>query len=220
MNTVAIQRMLRALEQFNKPNAARVEMGYFEVQGAKYGIRAKKCYYNPEYGNELSTIELMIQYPSSSGLVWITIGEFSTLHPLSFMGYTPKIRIDKNWITYKAAPEQSRVECEISVAPMKGVARRHTFDVFGEALEDIANDFEGQQFQYNLICEDGMVLDENYNIECFNFVLSEFELMYKGESTITCIDMVPSYINSAAGKFYLPYDQIAGVIERYVQSED
>lgn len=216
---MAIQRTIRALEKFNEPNAARIEVGSFVVDCNPYGIRLKKNYYNTDYGNERYTIYMEVQYPSSSGLVWVAAGEFSALHPLSFVAYTPKIRIDRNWITYNAAPEQDMLSADVTVTTAKSFVTKQTFNVYGEDAQEMAGDFESQQFQYNLVCDNDELLDEEYNAECFALVQSEFELMYNRKAEITCIDIMPSHIISSDGEFHLPYDQIATEIENYVKSK-
>lgn len=220
LNPVSIHRLIRALEKYNEPNAAKVEVGYFIQDEKSYAIRLQKCYYNTDHGNEKYTISLEVQYPSSSGLVFVPIGEFSALHPLSNTAQVPQIRIDRNWITWYSAPQQDMLNCRVAVVPIKSVVHRHNFDITGDDLVEIANDFEGQQFQHNLVCEDYLLLDAEYNTECMSIVLKEFELMYDGKSEITCIDMMPSHIIAAGGgKFELPYEQIATEIENYVQAK-
>lgn len=217
----AIHRLIRALEKYNEPNAAKIEVGYFIQDEQSYAIRVQKCNYHPDHGNEKYTISLEVQYPSSSGLVFVPIGEFSALYPLSKTGQVPQIRIDRNWITWYSAPQQDMLNCTVMVVPIKNVVHRQNFNITGEDLEEIANDFEGQQFQHNLVCDDYLILDAEYNTECMSIVLKEFDLMYRGKSEITCIDMMPSYIFTSSGdKFKLPYEQIATEIENYVQSRE
>lgn len=222
LDVVSIHRLIRALETFNDPHAAKVEVGYFVVDGKSYAIRLQKYFYNTDHGNEKYTISLEVQYPTSSGLVFVPIAEFAALHPLSCTAQVPQIRMDRNWVTWYSAPQQDMLNCNISVVPMSSVVHRHKFMVTGDDLEEIANDFEGQQFQHNLVCEEHMIVDAEYNSECLDLVLSEFELMYAGKSEITCVDMMPSHIIVAVSGclvFPIPYDQIATEIENYVQAK-
>ena len=217
LNIAGIQRTIRALEQYNSANNARIEVGYFIVDGKSYGIRLRKNYYDTNYGDERYTILVEIQYPSTSGLVWVSLGEFSAVHPDSFTSYTPKIRIDRNWITYKAAPEQDQCSAEVTVTPIKSVVTKRLFHVSGEEIHEIADDFESQQFQHNLVCDDDELMDEEYNAQCMELVLNEFQLMYEGKAEITCIDIMPTHIIGADVNFAIPYDSIATEIENYVQ---
>lgn len=219
LNIAGIQRTLRVLEQFEAPNAAKIEVGYFTVDSKSYGIRVSKCYHNKPSCNLFYTIFLEVQFPSTSGLVWVAAGQFSALEPLSCVAYTPKIRIDRNWITYMASPKQDQYNAEVNITPIDNVRINKTFNVCGESTEEIMGDFEGQQFQYNLVCDDGDIMDEEYNAQCMTFVLDEFKLMYKGKAEITCVDLMPTHIVRTSGLFELPYDSIAMEIENYVQKQ-
>lgn len=220
IDSQAMHDLLRVIEKFNGPNLAKITVGHFEQDGQKYGIRLQKSRFNPEHGNILYTIWLSIEIPTSSGLTFVPIGEFSAMHPDSFHGYETSVRFDKNWVTWHTSINHDQTKCNINVSPMNSVVHRQRFDIEGEVPEELANDLEGQLFQHNLVCEEHMVVDEQYVRECFNFVLEEFQAMYKG-AELTSIDIMPTMIQVSLGgvSFPVPYKKIVKEIEKYVQNQ-
>ena len=213
----SLHALIRVLERYQWNNAAKVTVGYFVQDGRRHGIRLQKMNLNTEHGNDVYCISLSIEIPTSSGMFYVPIGEFSSVHPDAWKDYTPVVRIDQNWISWTTAVGHNRNACSVNASPRSTAVGRNTFTINGVGVDELVGELEGQLFQYNLVCDGTDMFDEKYITECFKFVAEEFESMYNG-AQITSVDVMPMKIRvSTEGvEFKIPYDKIVREIEKYV----
>lgn len=214
----AIHKIIRLIELYTEKQS---KVGVFTLNGKEHGIQLHRMNYNPDYGNLVSSVKLNIEIMTTSGLVYICIGEFSIVHPDCFINYVPQIRADKHWLSWDTNTLQCREKCVVSTNPTNMAGRRKSFSLSGKSPEEMVGELESEMFQYNLVCDNIDYVDELQCSEFFRFALEEFDAMYDG-AKITGVGIVPLSIqvHSEVEEFYIPYDVIASEIEKYVLTEN
>ena len=213
-----IHRLVRAIERFTVPST-RTTVGHFMVQDMKCGIQLIRYNYHPEHSNTMFTTSLSIEIQTTSGLIYVPIGEFGSLHNDSFVDSVPRIRCDKHWISYQTSKKHKKGEMEVQTYIGPSNASRKGFHLKGDNSNEMLDNLESELFQYNLSCAQDEVIDDQLTHECIQFVLEEFDCMYNAETEISCVDVMHTHVSISDGKtLIIPYDKIAPEIEKYVQS--
>jgi hypothetical protein len=201
--------LIRVVDAFEKCTSTElkfkssVKIGSVKIDGEEYGVRIKKVYdkagEKPGY-----RCELKMEVPTSSGLLYVSIADFTSYTEWE-VNMSPSLLFSDKFLGCYASPDYN------FKSPMK-ISCGIDFILEGNSTE-MYNAFERELFMHNIACRSGEVIDDVLMLDLYQMIL---DLLSTPNREITGLELLHTtvYVNNYT-KVKIPYDAIAELIEEY-----
>lgn len=185
-----------------------INIGSVCIDGENYGIRISKIYdpKAPEGMKAGYRCELKMEVPTSSGLLYVSIGDFNS-YTVTTMNEDsiPSVILSNKWLagysTGRSDFKSMRVHCEDV-----HIISADSTDGFYDALE-------GEIFTHNIVCKPFEVIDDKPILNAFRAALDIFS---KPNHEITGIEVLHNMVHvNNYTQIAIPFEQIADLIESF-----